>query len=252
MSADPGSKGAADVQIFDAEPEPAAEQERLNRVLCRTTQPLDIEYPESDGQPMGENTLQFQWIVTIEGGLEAMFSDNGSVFIAGDLFWYPVEGDPGIRAAPDIMVVFGRPKGHRRSYLQWKEGNVTPQVVFEIRSPGNRFGELLNRFSFYQRYGVEEYYLYDPDFNELEGWVRSGAVLEEISNMNGWTSPRLGVRFVLEHDSLTVYRPDGRRLSTYVEVEREREQERQLRLSTEAQLERLRVKLRELGIDPEK
>jgi hypothetical protein len=70
--------------------------------------------------------------------------------------------------------------------------------------------------------------------------------------MNGWTSPRLGVRFVLEHDSLTVYRPDGRRLSTYVEVEREREQERQLRLTTEAQLERLRVKLRELGIDPEK
>ena len=30
-----------------------------------------IVYPDSDGQPMAENTLQFRWIVTIEGGLEA-------------------------------------------------------------------------------------------------------------------------------------------------------------------------------------
>ena len=41
------------------------------------------------------------------------------------------------------------------------------------------------------------------------------------------------------------------RFLTYIEVEKEREQERQLRLSTEAQLERLRTKLRDLGVDPE-
>ena len=30
-----------------------------------------VEYPECDGQPMAENTLQFQWIVKIQGGLDA-------------------------------------------------------------------------------------------------------------------------------------------------------------------------------------
>ena len=99
-----------------------------------------IVYPESDGQPIAENTLQFQWIVTIEGGLDALFINDPNVFVAGDLLWYPVEGEPTIRAAPDSMVVFGRPKGDRGSYSQWEEGGIPPQVVFEILSPGNRAG----------------------------------------------------------------------------------------------------------------
>src|SRR6267378_6544036 len=125
----------------------------------------EIEYPDTDGQPL-------------------------MVFVAGDLFWYPVEGEPGIRTAPDTLVVFGRPRGHRGSYRQWEEGNIAPQVVFEIRSPGNRFGEMLDKFQFYERYGVEEYYLYDPDFNELEGWIRNKEQLQPVGVINGWISPR--------------------------------------------------------------
>ncbi len=68
-----------------------------------------IVYPESDGLPMAENTLQYQWIVTIVGGLRHLFDDDPDVFVAGDLFWYPVEGHPEIRLAPDAMVAFGRP-----------------------------------------------------------------------------------------------------------------------------------------------
>lgn len=52
------------------------------------------------------------------------------------LLWYPVESHPEIRTAPDVLVVFGRPKGHRGSYKQWEEDNIPPQVVFEILSPG--------------------------------------------------------------------------------------------------------------------
>jgi Uma2 family endonuclease len=44
--------------------------------------------------------------------------------------------------APDVMVVFGRPKGERRSYRQWQEGNIAPQVVFEILSSGNTLKEM--------------------------------------------------------------------------------------------------------------
>jgi Uma2 family endonuclease len=181
----------------------------------------DIDYPESDGQPMAENTLQFRWIVTIEGGLDALFRDNKDVFVAGDLLWYPVQGDNTIRIAPDALVVFGRPKGDRGSYMQWREDGIAPQVVWEVLSPGNRAGELDEKFEFYQRYGVEEYYQYDPDRGRLRGWRRIEEQLQEIVPIEGWTSPRLGIRLQMENGELAIYRPDGQRFRSYLELERD-------------------------------
>ena len=142
-----------------------------------------VIYPESDGQLMADNTKQFRWIVTIQGGLDALFKDDPNVFVAGDLLWYPVEGDNTISKAPDVMVVFGRPKGDRGSYQQWQENNIAPQVVFEILSPGNRLTEMLNKLRFYERYGVEEFYIYDPERDDLSGWLRSGEELREIDEV---------------------------------------------------------------------
>ncbi|MGH7168967.1 MAG: Uma2 family endonuclease [Gemmataceae bacterium] len=204
----------------------------------------EIDYPESDGQPMAENTLQFQWIVTIQGGLDALFRNNPDIFVAGDLLWYPVQGSNTICTAPDALVVFGRPKGHRGSYLQWREGGIAPQVVWEVLSPGNRAGELNDKFEFYRRYGVEEYYQYDPDRGRLRGWLRDDEQLREILPIEGWTSPRLGVRLDMEGDDLVISRPDGQRFQTYLELEsnwqeaeRARWEERRERLAAEARAE---------------
>jgi Uma2 family endonuclease len=210
-----------------------------------------IVYPESDGQLMADNTLQFRWIVTIEGGIDALFRDDPNVFVAGDLLWYPVEGRPAIRAAPDILVAFGRPKGDRGSYLQWREGGIAPQVVFEILSPGNRVGEMVNKFRFYERYGAEEYYLYDPDTSELSGWIRSDNELTPIESMSGWVSPRLGTRFELENNQLALYRPDGRRFATYIELQQQAEQAQQQAAAEHARAERLAAQLRALGVEPD-
>jgi Uma2 family endonuclease len=103
----------------------------------------EIDYPDSDGLPMADNTLQYEWIVTIKGGLDAIFLDDSNVFVAGDLLWYPVQGEPEIRTAPDATVAIGRPKGYRGSYKQWEGGNLAPQVVFEVLSPGNRPREMV-------------------------------------------------------------------------------------------------------------
>lgn len=202
-----------------------------------------IVYPESDGKPMADNTRQFRYIVTIQGGLDALFKDDPNVFVAGDLLWYPVEGNNQLRVAPDVMVAFGRPKGDRGSYLQWREGNITPQVVFEVLSPGNTLLEMTRKLRFYERHDVEEYYVYDPDHGELAGWRRAGDILEEITPMEGWVSPRLGVRFNLEGVELIITRPDGRRFETFVELTARAEAERQ-------RAERLAERLRALGVDP--
>jgi Uma2 family endonuclease len=209
-------------------------------------------YPDSDGQPTSDNTKQFRWIVLIKENLEILFAHDPQVFIAGDLLWYPVQGRPDIRVAPDTMVVFGRPKGDRGSYRQWVEENVPPQVVFEILSPGNTVLEMNRKLLFYQYYGVLEYYLYDPDSINLGGFIRGdGSILEEISEMQGWVSPQLGIRFELAESDLVLYRPDGRRFLTSVELDQRAEQERDRADSAQAQVNRLAARLRELGVDPE-
>ena len=182
-----------------------------------------IIYPDSDGEPKAENTRQFQWIVTIKEGTAAVFAARDDVFVAGDLLWYPVEGEPTIRIAPDTLVVSGRSKGHRGSYRQWEEGALAPQVVWEVLSPGNRFGEMLEKFNFYDRYGVDEYYLYDPDRGRAEGWIRRDGQLREIAEFDGWVSPRMGIRMEMFGEELVLHGPDGRRFLTYQELVRQRD-----------------------------
>lgn len=186
-----------------------------------------INYPESDGKPMADNTKQFHWITVIKQNLDWLFAQDPQVFIAGDLFWYPVEGRPDIVVAPDVLVVFGRPKGDRGSYKQWEENNIAPQVVFEILSPSNSKTEMEKKLIFYERYGVEEYYIYDPDrdprsggeASRLEGWLRSEkGILNNIPIMQNWISPRLGMRFEQSGEVLKLYRPDGTPFHSYNEV----------------------------------
>ncbi|MGH9832703.1 MAG: Uma2 family endonuclease [Blastocatellia bacterium] len=213
----------------------------------------EVIYPDSDGEPMAENTIQYQYIITIQVGLDAMFAGDPEVFVAADLFWYPVEGRPDIKTAPDVVVAFGRPKGHRGSYRQWEEGGVAPQVTFEIISPGNTVAEMKAKRQFYKRYGVEEYYEYDPDGGTLEVWLRQGDFFRSTFVENEWKSPRLGVTLKLEESGeLSVFGPDGRKFLRPVENVTRAEQAETRAEQAETRVERLAAKLRELGIDPEK
>jgi Uma2 family endonuclease len=231
--------------------------------MVRELQPTDkakIVYPDSDGQPMADNTKQFRWIVTIKENLELLFADHPDVFVAGDLLWYPVEGNNRLRRAPDAMVVFGRPKGDRGSYKQWEEDNIAPQVVFEILSPGNTLAEMFQKEKFYDRYGVEEYYIYDPDKVSLTGLWRQGETLEIIENIQGWVSPRLRIRFQLEEETLKIYTPDGQPFLSFIELDRrrqaaesratqaeaERDRQQQRAEAAEARLQEMERRLREL------
>jgi len=228
-------------------------------------QTSDIIYPESDGKPLADNTLQFRWIVTLKGGIDALFKDDPNVFVAGDLLWYPVQGQPKIVQAPDVMVAIGRPKSDRRSYKQWEEDDISPQVVFEIASKSNTVAELEGtKHDFYQRHGVEEYYLYDPERIVLKGWLRSQDKLEPIESMLGWVSPRLGIRFEIADGELQVFHPNGDRFRDIAEYDRWveekdrqiEERERQIEekdrriLEEQRRSQALMEQLRALGVEP--
>ena len=250
---------------------------------------IDLElYPVSDGKPMADSSLHYRWIVTIKENLEVLFANDPMVVVEADTFWYPVpqSKDKPIRRAPDVMVIFGRPKGdspsetqsERGSYIQHEEGNIAPQVVFEIYSPSNDTEGSDAKFEFYQRYGVEEYYCFYPEDNILEVWLRMGADLRRADWRDVWVSPRLGITFDLTGEVLRLYDPNGNAFTSFGEERQEKERERREkererqqrkyaeeraeqaeaiaeRERQEKELERQRreraeAMLRELGIDP--
>ena len=87
--------------------------------------------------------------------------------------------------------------------------------------------EMLKKEQFYEQYGVAEYYVYDPDDNELVGWRRVAGQWQRIDAVNGWMSPLLGVRFELTPETLVVYRPDGSQFETFAELMQRAAAERQ-------------------------
>jgi len=206
----------------------------------------EIIYPDSDGKPMADNTIQFELIVEIKKGLDLLYINEPNVFIAGDLFWYPVQGQSKIVTAPDVMAVFGRPKGDRGSYRQWEEDNIAPQVVFEILSPSNDRIEMSKKLLFFDRHQVEEYYLYDPETNFLDIWIRTSEGLEPIAQSDNWISPRLEVRFDTSTGRLQLYKPDGTKFYSYIEVNQLLEQTTQQLAEAQALLQQYRDRFGEL------
>lgn len=225
-----------------------------------------LVFPDSDGQPMAENTRQYEAIVTLKGNVEAFAPE--AAFVAGDHLIYVDSGDPAKRQAPDVYVAFGRPRGHRGSYKVWEEGNVFPQVVIEVLGPGNTAAEMRAKRRFYFQYGAEEYYEFDPEAGTWLGFVLNAetGLPDQIKDMDGFVSPRLGMRFAFRPLELLVYRPDGSRFLSFQELNdlaesRGREAAVARRQAADAQLQadaarqeadRLRALLRAAGIDPDK
>lgn len=213
-----------------------------------------IIYQESDGKPMADNTLQALWIVMLYDNLRGLFHGQ-EVFIAADLFWYPIEGDPLTKVAPDVLVVFGRPDVYRGSYKQWEESNIAPQVVFEVLSPSNTAMEMLDKLDFYERNGVEEFILLDPEKHEFIAYEsQKGKLIRANQLPDTWQSPRLGIQFQIAEGKLLALDPTGVPLKTFAELKTEKDElkAQNISLSTEKdealeEVERLKAQLRELG-----
>jgi hypothetical protein len=172
-------------------------------------------------------------------------------------------------------VAFGRPPGYRGSYKQWEEGGVAPQVVFEVLSPSNTREEMQDKFEWYEKYGVREYYLIDPYKNHVLGWAHRNDRLQPVYPIDDFRSPLLGIRFE-ENGEVKIFAPDGRefrtreervaeiqeelrKTATAFEEERERAIEERKRADDatvragqeQAAKEALMAKLRELGMNPD-
>lgn len=204
--------------------------------------------PQTQSEVIYPDSNEKVWIAEIKQNLDWLFADNPNVFVAENLLWYPLEGRESVATTPDIMVVFGREKGERSSYCQWEEWGIAPQVVFEIISPCKTAIDMDKKLLFCDRYGVEEYYIYDPNKNELRGWLRGEDGLDIIPEMENWVSQRLKIGFVPSPEGLQLYRPDGVSFKTYVEMFQELEKERQRAEQAEQAIKDAIPRLSQMGL----
>jgi Uma2 family endonuclease len=181
---------------------------------------------------MANTTKQFRWIVAIKENLELLFAERANVFVAGQLRWHPLEHDSTVYIAPDVMVVQNRPKREREAYKQWDEEQIPPRVIFGIRSPYDTVCTLAQNLDFYDRYGVEEYYLIDPDRFRLTGWQRKHDGLVVIEKIQNWISPNLNIRFELGIKDLKIYAAMNQPFLTYGELVQLKEKTEQRLLQT--------------------
>ena len=129
--------------------------------------PAPVEYPGSDGKPMGETLIHGRCIRDVLGALHAFFAERPDVLVAGDNFIYYEEGNPKASVVPDVFVVFGavkdehRAEGWREVYKLWEEPKG-PDFVLEVTSRSTRREDRVRKRSLYARLGVGEYFLFDP------------------------------------------------------------------------------------------
>ena len=141
--------------------------------------PPPFDYPCSDGTPVAESDFQLKPLVYALTALQTHFLDQAQVYVAGNMFVYFSEGDPGAVVAPDVFVVVGAPKHLRSSYKLWEEPKA-PDFVLEITSRSTRAEDEGRKREVYAALGVAEYWLFDPTGDwlapRLQGYrLRAGA-----------------------------------------------------------------------------
>ena len=149
--------------------------------------PPEIEYPESDGKPMGETELHRDWTIRILDILRQRYRGQ-AVYVASDLLLYYEEGSPTKFIVPDCFVVLNCATHRRRTFQTWKEGRF-PDVVIEVTSRSTSRTDMVDKPIIYEVMGVQEYFLFDPTSDYLESSLQGYRLIDgqfrEIPPING-------------------------------------------------------------------
>src|SRR5207244_5713511 len=63
----------------------------------------DVDYPESDGQPLAETDRHVDVILDLRHALQVRYQADPQVYVAANLFLYYVEGEPRKVVSPDVF-----------------------------------------------------------------------------------------------------------------------------------------------------
>lgn len=195
--------------------------------------PAFIDYPESDGEPIGETDVHIGAILYLREVLRYVFRRAERVYIAANMLFYYEEGDPSAVKAPDVFVVKGVETHDRRVYQLWEEG-VVPCLIVEVTSRKTRLEDVGTKRALYEMLGVQEYVLFDPLAEYLKPRLQAFVLedgqyrAQELGPEQSFRSAELGIVLQAEGTLLRPLDPEtGRPVPTLKEsVEQTRLQAR--------------------------
>lgn len=158
-----------------------------------------VFYPDSDGKPMADHETNAERMIDTCSALREGFRRRGEpAHVSRDQLVYPVEGDPKIRNAPDILVAPGCEEHARPSFKCWDEPG---RIVFAgeflsfVKHERYESRSIKKRIDFYRDHlGTEELFIYQPLGMEFSDGFRffflrlgpSGAYGEVEPAEDGW------------------------------------------------------------------
>ena len=179
--------------------------------------PGEVEYPTSDGEPMGETDRHRQLMMDLIEAIQAYYQQGtDDVYVSGNLLMYYEEGLPSSVLSPDVLVALGLVDRPREIYKVWEEGKA-PDLVIEVTSKSTRMRDVGVKKGVYSALGVREFLLFDPFAEYLKPRfqvyrLEQGEFLRVVIPESGYVSVSTGLVFRVVEDSLRVFEPGGERM----------------------------------------
>lgn len=222
--------------------------------------PTDLIF--DDGEPLESNRHRIAINVLIAAVHEA-FAGRQDYFTGGNMFVY-FSSEQVLNQnfqGPDFLVALNVDgTKERQGWVMWEEGGHYPNVIVEFLSPSTVREDLGKKKDFYeQTFRLPEYFVYDPFApDSLRGWRLRRQRYEELTQDDrGWLwCDSLGFWLgtwegTLQQETATWLRffdADGNLIllpEERAKIERQRAEE------ARSELEALKARLREKGIDLE-
>lgn len=208
-----------------------------------------LEFPETDGEPLGETGIHVKQILDLLAALLLRFKNQLNVYCSAAMFLYWDPADPTEVVAPDVFVAFDVAPGERRTWKVWEEGKA-PDVILEITSHKTRRKDIEKK-ALYEWLGVRELFLFDPLKEYLKPRLQGFRLVEgDYQSLRGETlfSEVLGLELRVVDDWLRLFDPaSGQMLLTPVELGAALERSKVALAQAEAELARLRAELERLS-----
>jgi Uma2 family endonuclease len=243
----------------------------ISNTLLKIDPPYDnrINYPTSDGRPMGETDLHRQDMLELIESLK-LFYESQRVYVSGNLLIYYERGNKRKHVSPDVFVVKGIDPHPRDNYLLWNEGKG-PDVVIEVTSASTRKEDVDRKYKLYRDVlEVREYFLFDPRSEFLNPSLQGHRLVDgryiDMEVVSGrLPSDELGLHLEQHGSELRLWDPntdrwlptpdEARRQADAArqqadaarqEAERDRQREVEARQRAEAEVERLKQEVESL------
>jgi Uma2 family endonuclease len=151
----------------------------------------NLELLEEDGEPM-ESSYHREAMNLLIGAVLWLLRGREDFYVGGNMFiYYNVQQarDRDYRG-PDFFFVKDVPlRPVRRYWAVWEQSGRYPDVIVELTSPTTEQEDRTTKRTIYERtFRTREYYLYDFDAGQVEGWrLNTAGVYEPIpANDRGW------------------------------------------------------------------